>query len=71
MELKIEYLPIETIVPYESNAKVHTAEQVEQIKKSIEDYGMNDPIGIWRDTIVEGHGRLLNTDLSGRSLLRS
>lgn len=59
MELKIEYLPIETIVPYENNAKVHTAEQIEQIKKSIEDYGMNDPIGIWHDTIVEGHGRLM------------
>ena len=59
MELKIEYLPIETIAPYENNAKVHTAEQIEQIKKSIEDYGMNDPIGIWHDTIVEGHGRLM------------
>lgn len=59
MELKIEYVPIETIAPYENNAKVHTAEQIEQIKKSIEDYGMNDPIGIWHDTIVEGHGRLM------------
>lgn len=59
MELKIEYLPIETLKPYESNAKVHTAEQIEQIKKSIEDYGMNDPIGVWKDTIVEGHGRLM------------
>lgn len=59
MELKIEYLPIETLKPYENNAKVHTAEQIEQIKKSIEDYGMNDPIGIWHDTIVEGHGRLM------------
>ena len=59
MELKIEYLSIETIAPYENNAKVHTAEQIEQIKKSIEDYGMNDPIGIWHDTIVEGHGRLM------------
>ena len=59
MELKIEYLPIETIAPYENNAKVHTAEQIEQIKKSIQDYGMNDPIGIWHDTIVEGHGRLM------------
>ena len=57
MELKIEYLPIETLKPYGNNAKVHTAEQIEQIKKSIEDYGMNDPIGIWHDTIVEGHGK--------------
>lgn len=57
MELKIEYVPIDTLKPYENNAKVHTAEQIEQIKKSIEDYGMNDAIGVWHDTIVEGHGR--------------
>lgn len=59
MELKIEYVDIDSIKPSDRNAKVHTAEQIEQIKKSIEDYGMNDPIGIWHDTIVEGHGRLM------------
>ena len=30
-----------------------------QIKNSILEFGFNDPIAIWRDTIVEGHGRLL------------
>lgn len=59
MELKIEYVPIDTLKPYENNAKVHTAQQIEQIKKSIEDYGMNDAIGVWHDTIVEGHGRYM------------
>ena len=58
-ELKIEYIPIQSLKAYCNNAKIHTAEQIEQIKKSIEDYGMNDPIGIWHDTIVEGHGRLM------------
>ena len=60
MKLKVEYIPIEDIKPYEKNAKIHTDEQIEQIKKSIEEFGMNDPIGIWRDNIIiEGHGRLM------------
>ena len=60
MKLKVEYIPIEDIKPYEKNAKIHTEEQIEQIKKSIKEFGMNDPIGIWRDNIIiEGHGRLM------------
>ena len=58
-KLKIEYVNINDIKPYEKNAKLHPKEQIEQIKKSIEQFGMNDPIGIWEDEIVEGHGRLL------------
>lgn len=56
---KIEYVPIDSIKPYERNAKLHPAEQVDEIAKSIEQVGFLDPIGIWHDTIVEGHGRLL------------
>lgn len=58
-KLKIEYVKIDSIKPYLNNAKLHPAEQIEQIKKSIEQFGMNDPIGIWKNEIVEGHGRLL------------
>lgn len=58
-ELKIEYIPIDRIRPYERNAKKHPPEQIAQIVRSIHDTGMNDPIGIWSDKniIVEGHGR--------------
>ena len=60
MKLKVEYIPINDIKPYENNAKIHTEEQIEQIKKSIQEFGMNDPIGIWKDNIIiEGHGRLM------------
>ena len=61
MKLKVEYYPIESITPYENNAKIHTEEQVEQIVKSIKEFGMNDPIAIWSDKniIIEGHGRLM------------
>ena len=60
MELKIEYLDKSQLKPYANNAKIHTAEQVEQIKNSIREFGFNDPIAVWGDNeIVEGHGRLL------------
>ena len=59
MDLKIEYVSIDSIKPYEGNAKLHPEDQVAQIKKSIEDYGMNDPIAVWNGEIVEGHGRLM------------
>ena len=58
-KLKIEYVSIDSIKPYSKNAKQHPREQIEQIKKSIEQFGMDDPIGIWKDEIVEGHGRLM------------
>ena len=41
-ELKVEYIPITELVPYAKNAKLHPEEQVEQIKASIRDFGMND-----------------------------
>lgn len=56
--LTVEYLPIEELQPYERNARKHEPRDIAAIRKSIEDFGFNDPIGIWHDTIVEGHGRL-------------
>lgn len=59
--LKIEYVDIESLTPYEGNAKEHPPEQVEQIIRSIEEFGMNDPIAVYGkdNLIVEGHGRWL------------
>lgn len=58
--MQIEIVPITAIRPYENNAKIHTPEQVEQIKNSILEFGNNDPIAIDADgVIIEGHGRLL------------
>lgn len=59
MKLKIEYIPVDQIRPYAGNAKLHPAEQVEQIKESIRQFGFNDPIAIWNGEIVEGHGRYM------------
>ncbi len=56
--LKIEYVDITTLKEYDKNAKIHTTEQIDQIVKSIDQFGFNDPIAITGDVIVEGHGRL-------------
>lgn len=58
-KLKIEYIDIKKLKPYEKNARNHQGKDVEAIKNSILEFGMCDPIGIWNDTIVEGHGRLI------------
>ena len=42
--LKIEYVDINSIKPYKNNAKLHPKEQIEQIKTSIEMFGMDDTI---------------------------
>ena len=58
--MKIETIDINEVIPYENNAKIHTDEQIEQIKKSILEFGNNDPIAIDKNNvIIEGHGRLL------------
>ncbi len=58
--MEIIKVKIDDIKQYENNAKLHPQEQIEQIKKSILEFGNNDPIAIDEDnTIIEGHGRYL------------
>lgn len=61
VRLEIVYLPVDALEEYEGNARDHGEEDVAAIKRSIEQFGFDDPIGIWSDhnVIVEGHGRLM------------
>lgn len=59
MELKIEYVTLDSLRPYEKNARSHGKDDLKAIIASIQDFGFNDPIGVWHDIIVEGHGRWL------------
>ena len=60
-ELKIEYLTLDKLKPYEKNARKHQEADLSTIKASITEFGMSDPIGVWGEdnVIVEGHGRYL------------
>lgn len=58
LKLEIEKIKIKEIKIYENNAKEHPQWQIEQIKKSIVEFGFNDPIAVDEDNIIiEGHGR--------------
>ena len=61
MALKIENISINKLMPYENNARKHTEEDVQTIINSIQEFGFNDPVGVWGENniIVEGHGRFL------------
>lgn len=59
MAIKVEYVGIDSIKPYENNARKHEQKDVKAIIKSIEEFGFNDPIGVLNGEIVEGHGRLM------------
>lgn len=57
--MKIITMPIHQVIPYENNPKSHPRHQIEQIKRSILQFGFNDPIAIdEKNIIIEGHGRL-------------
>ena len=53
-------VPVWDLKPYENNARTHSDEQVDQLTKSIRQFGFNNPILVQDDlTVVAGHGRLL------------
>lgn len=63
-ELSIVTASTDDLIPYAGNAKLHPDAQIDQIARSIEEFGNNDPIAVWHNDdgkmeIVEGHGRLL------------
>lgn len=58
-EIQVEYVPIEQVIPYANNARKHGEEDTDAIMTSIREFGFNDPIGVWKGIIVEGHGRLI------------
>ena len=58
-KLKIEYVDINNIKPYSKNAKRHPKKQIEQIKKSIEDFSFNDPIAIDENNVIIERARSL------------
>lgn len=67
---KIELWPIERLRPYEKNARTHSQEQVDQLVKSIEEFGFTNPILVDSgDGILAGHGRLMAAKVAGMRLV--
>jgi len=58
--MQITHKPIDTLIPYARNARVHDETQIAQIAGSIKEFGFNNPILIDKDNgIIAGHGRVM------------
>lgn len=66
MNLNIEYVKRDQLIPYINNSRTHDARQVKQIAGSIKEFGFTNPLLIDEDGgIIAGHGRLMAADLLG------
>jgi len=58
--LQIISRPIDELKPYEGNARLHPEEQINEIARSIQEFGFTQPILIdSQGIVIAGHGRLL------------
>lgn len=58
--MQIQQMPIEALVPYARNSRVHSEAQVAEIASSIREFGFTNPVLIDADGgIIAGHGRVL------------
>lgn len=59
-KMDIQWRDIETVKPYERNAKKHPDDQVQHIANSLKRFGWKQPLVVDKDgVVVVGHGRLL------------
>lgn len=65
-KLRVQQRAVSELVPYAQNARTHTDEQVQQIARSIQEFGFTNPVLIAADgTIIAGHGRVLAAKVLG------
>ena len=59
MAERIQLWPVDKLIPYARNARLHPQEQIDAIARSIRELGFNNPILVDSDNgILAGHGRL-------------
>ena len=50
---------IDELIPYENNAKIHGPEQIEQLRRSLREFGFVSPVLIDEErNLIAGHGRV-------------
>lgn len=66
--MEIENKPIDEIIPYEFNNRIHDQTQIDRIANSINEFGFNQPIVIDENNVIlVGHGRLLAARKLGKT----
>jgi len=64
--LSVKYILTNILHAYVSNARTHSKKQVEQIARSIQAFGFNNPLLVdAANVVIAGHGRLLAAKLLG------
>ncbi len=59
-ELTVKLRPLGELVPYASNARTHSDAQVDEVARSIGEYGFTNPVLVDETgSIIAGHGRVL------------
>jgi len=57
---RFEKVNIDMLVPYARNARTHSKEQILQLRASLREFGMVNPIIVDKDlNIIAGHGRII------------
>lgn len=60
MDLNVQQIALEQLVPYARNARTHSETQVAQIAGSIAEFGFVNPVLVGGDNIIiAGHGRVM------------
>jgi DNA modification methylase len=69
-ELRIEYWPIERLIPASRNARTHSTAQIAEIAGSIRAFGFTNPLLVGENAdVVAGHGRLAAARILGLSVV--
>ena len=64
--------PLSELTEYDSNSRTHSAEQVEQVERSIKEFGFTNPILISEDGgIIAGHCRAMAAANVGMNEVRA
>src|SRR5262249_29210132 len=67
LERKVIYFQISDLTTNPMNARTHSPRQIQEISRSIERFGFNNPVLIdERNQIIAGHGRVEAAKLLGR-----
>ena len=60
MNLQIQSIDVEKLIPYVNNARTHSNQQIDQIAASIKEFGFINPVIVDKEHgIIAGHGRVL------------
>jgi len=66
MTQRLEIRKISELIPYENNARTHSPAQIEQLRRSLREFGFVTPVLIdSAGNVIAGHGRLEAAKLEG------